>query len=163
MYSANSSRSSLKVHDCFFSLWRFFSMMFVYLQSCCCSKQHKCFISFSFVIYLTSIFMVNQPCSYRFVRTIIMILPLWRISKRRAPRKSVLRSANALKNLPVCHEDWWSSPQPNGLEDSLGKLFFISPFFNRLRHSENENALGSTHGTVGLNDKRKRRTSPCDG
>jgi len=151
------------VHDYFFSLRCFLSMIFVCLQSCCCSKQHKCFLSFSFVTYLISIFMVNSPCSYRFVRTIIMILPSWRISKRRTPRKSVLRSANALKNLPVCHEDWWSSPQPIGLKDSLSKLFFISSFFNRLRHSGNENALGSTHGTVGLNDKRRRRTSPCGG
>lgn len=32
-------------------------------------------------------------------------------------------------------------PAANGLEDSLGKLFFIPPLFNRLRHSGNENAL----------------------
>jgi len=62
---------------------------------------------------------------------------------------------------------FWSAmkidDRANGLEDSLSKLFFIPSLFNRLHHSGNENVLGSTHCTVGLNDKRKERTSPFRG
>lgn len=70
-------------------------------------------------------------------------------------RKSVLRSTSALENLPVCHEDWWSSPHSPKIRSP--NFFFTPPLLNRLRHSGNENAtLGSTHGSRSQRQKKER-------
>lgn len=81
--------------------------------------------------------------------------------RRAALRKSVLRSTSASENLPVCHEDWWSSPHSSKIRSPT---FFTPPLLNRLRHSGNENAtLGGTHGSRSQRQKKGRAPRSMEG